>query len=398
MYIGFAWVPAVLLWLLPEPKRSPPAAATDWNVCFMRKSLLLIIWGFAVGWPGTQALAETVFLVPAGSVWKYLDTGLDLGTSWIAPDFDDTGWLAGPAELGYGDNNEATVVNFGPDSNDKYITTYFRRAFVVPDPGAYVTALLRVKRDDGVVVYLNGLEIFRDNMAVGPISFTTLALSAASDDGSGFLQATLDPGLLVPGDNVLAAEIHQNTGSSTDISFDLELTGNTENSLPTVAIAFPSDNSLFTTPASILITAAASDSDGSISLVEFFQGNSKLGEDAGVPYEFSWPDVPVGEYQLRVVATDNLGGKATSAVARVFVQVSTSPTVSGVARRRPRQQPPDHHRHLFSEAVQGVEAGDLLMNGLPAAAVRGSGAVYTFTTPAIREGRCMWRGTAPWHC
>ncbi|HEY2952833.1 MAG TPA: Ig-like domain-containing protein, partial [Verrucomicrobiae bacterium] len=63
-------------------------------------------------------------IVPTNSVWKYLDNGSDQGTAWIAPAFDDSSWASGPAQLGYGDGDEATVVNSGP-TNNYYITTYF---------------------------------------------------------------------------------------------------------------------------------------------------------------------------------------------------------------------------------------------------------------------------------
>ena len=57
-----------------------------------------------------------VVLTPAGSVWKYLDNGTNQGTAWRAPAFNDTTWASGPAQLGYGDGDEATVVGFGPDA------------------------------------------------------------------------------------------------------------------------------------------------------------------------------------------------------------------------------------------------------------------------------------------
>jgi hypothetical protein len=63
-------------------------------------------------------------LVTSNSIWRYLDTGTNLGTVWIDPGFDDTGWSNGAAELGYGDvpdgRPEATVINQG---NPRYITT-----------------------------------------------------------------------------------------------------------------------------------------------------------------------------------------------------------------------------------------------------------------------------------
>src|SRR3954467_11519942 len=61
------------------------------------------------------ARAETI--LPAGSVWKYLDTGVDQGTAWREPAFDDTSWAAGPAQLGFGDGDEATVINHFPNGS-----------------------------------------------------------------------------------------------------------------------------------------------------------------------------------------------------------------------------------------------------------------------------------------
>src|SRR2546422_5671163 len=81
----------------------------------------------------SPAQPSTVSLVSPGSVWKYLDNGTDPGTAWPASDFDDSAWAEGEAQLGYGDGDESTVVSFGPDSNFKYVTTYFRRAFTSAD-------------------------------------------------------------------------------------------------------------------------------------------------------------------------------------------------------------------------------------------------------------------------
>src|SRR6266487_2812886 len=78
------------------------------------------------------SIAVSSTLVSRGSNWKYLDNGTDQGTNWSTLGFDDSSWTNGPAELGYGDGDEATVVSYGPNSANKYITTYFRRAFIVP--------------------------------------------------------------------------------------------------------------------------------------------------------------------------------------------------------------------------------------------------------------------------
>jgi len=171
-------------------------------------------------------LPQIITSVPQGSVWSYLDDGSDQGAAWRDPAFDDTGWASGPAQLGYGDSDEATVISYGPDSGNKYITSYFRHSFDVSDASFYTALNLSVLRDDGAVVYLNGQEIFRSNMPSGPVSYTTQALAAVGGgDESAFYDASIDPILLVEGTNALAVEIHQVHGQSSDLGFDLELTG-----------------------------------------------------------------------------------------------------------------------------------------------------------------------------
>jgi len=166
-------------------------------------------------------------LVPAGSAWRYLDNGSDQGTAWRAPSFNDSAWASGLAQLGYGDGDEATVVGYGGNASAKYITTYFRRTFSVANPAAFGSLTLRILRDDGAVVYLNGVEAFRTNMPQGAINYTTLASATITGaDESTFITATLSPSLLVAGSNVIAVEVHQADPTSSDISFDLELAGN----------------------------------------------------------------------------------------------------------------------------------------------------------------------------
>jgi hypothetical protein len=180
---------------------------------------------------GSSVTAITGFiatntLISLGANWKYDDKGNDQGTAWRAPIFDDGSWSNGPAQLGYGDSDEATVLGYGPDPNNKYVTTYFRHSFQASAISNYTSLALRLIRDDGVVVYLNGTEIYRNNMPAGsPLYNTHASTSVGGADESTFYSTNPSPSLLVEGDNVLAAEIHQGETNSSDISFDLELTG-----------------------------------------------------------------------------------------------------------------------------------------------------------------------------
>ena len=89
----------------------------------------LFLWIVLVAF---QVSAQDVALLPFGSTWKYRDNGSNQGTAWRAAAFDDSAWSSGPAELGYGDGDESTVVSYGPSATAKYITTYFRKTFSLP--------------------------------------------------------------------------------------------------------------------------------------------------------------------------------------------------------------------------------------------------------------------------
>ena len=171
--------------------------------------------------------AQDVVLIPYGSVWKYLDNGTNQGTAWRAIAFNDATWASGPAELGYGEGDEATVVSYGPNASNRYITTYFRKTITIPNLALFPGFLLKLERDDGAVVYVNGTEVMRSNMNPGTISYTTLAYTAVSgNDETLHYEQLLPSSFFQNGTNVVAVEVHQSSASSSDLSFDLELFGN----------------------------------------------------------------------------------------------------------------------------------------------------------------------------
>ncbi len=187
----------------------------------MRSITLLLLFSICM-----DAASQDVALVPFGSSWKYLDNGSNQGTAWRASGFNDAAWASGPGQLGYGDGDEATVVSYGPSSTAKYITTYFRKTISIPSVNAYAGYGLHIKRDDGVVVYINGTEVLRQNLNEGTISYTTLAYqSVATAEEGQIVELILFPTQFTNGSNTIAVEIHQQAANSSDISFDLELKG-----------------------------------------------------------------------------------------------------------------------------------------------------------------------------
>ncbi len=91
---------------------------------------------------------------------------------------------------------------------------------------------------------------------------------------------------------------------------------------PVVALTAPTNNANFTAGTAISLTATASDPDGTVSKVEFFQGTTLLGSDATAPYQYSWTNATPGNYAIKAVATDNSGLTATSSVANIVVNPS----------------------------------------------------------------------------
>lgn len=192
----------------------------------MRPGLLALLVILCGGM--TAPVHADVTLIRAGATWKYLDNGQSQ-SGWQTSAFNDDAWTSGPAELGYNTDNteprEATVIGFGGNTSTKYITSYFRHSFAIPDRAAFHGLMLRLVRDDGAVVYLNGTEIVRSNMPAGTITSTTLAPAAVGGtDESRYFEFQLGNALL-DGVNVLAVEVHQQAPTSSDVSFNLELIG-----------------------------------------------------------------------------------------------------------------------------------------------------------------------------
>lgn len=190
---------------------------------------LLVIFLLAIDTVTLARGAST--LLGFGSTWRYLDDGSDQGAAWRQPGFNDSAWASGPAELGYGDGDEATVTSFidaDPITSgvQKNATTYFRTTFDVPDPSQLTSLSLTVRFDDAAAVYINGNEVARTSNLAANAASDTYAASTSSDNQT--QTWTLSPSALQLGLNLVAVEIHQASGTSSDISFDLQLLGTSQ--------------------------------------------------------------------------------------------------------------------------------------------------------------------------
>ncbi len=199
------------------------------SIFCMWKVYLVALFIFCSG----SLMAQTV-IFPFDSDWKYKDDGSDQGTAWSQTGFDDSGWSIGVGQFGYGSAVQTTILDACgtptryPACMDKYIGYYFRKTVVISDVSLYKSFTFDMYRDDGVVIYVNGIEVYRNNMPTGTISYNTLASTAASDGGTTInsVTITLASSQLISGTNVIAAEVHQNSPTSSDLTWDMRLTAN----------------------------------------------------------------------------------------------------------------------------------------------------------------------------
>jgi alkaline phosphatase D len=170
----------------------------------------------------SQAEAAGI-LIPKLSTWKFFADTLYPDSTWKQSSYDDSSWLSGPGILGFGEAYISTPVPYGPDSTNKYLTTCFRQTFQFNSDPAKITRLtLSANYDDGFVAYLNGQEIALKSLPIGPMVYSTTAISH-----EGGIYESIDissfANVLFQGNNVLAVEVHQTAPTSSDLVWDAEL-------------------------------------------------------------------------------------------------------------------------------------------------------------------------------
>ncbi|MDP9847190.1 fibrinogen-like YCDxxxxGGGW domain-containing protein [Streptosporangium lutulentum] len=165
---------------------------------------------------------STTNLVASNATWRWVYDGVDQGTAWRAPGFDDSSWPTGAAKLGFGDD-EDTVIPAG--TTPRPMTAYFRSTIEVADPASYQELTIDLVRDDGAVIYINGTEVGRDNLPAGDVSYGTAAVIGlqTNTEERTPVRFTVPATALVAGTNTIAVEMHQANAWSADLGFSLSM-------------------------------------------------------------------------------------------------------------------------------------------------------------------------------
>ncbi len=286
-----------------------------------------------VGGQRYEVDVEKLTPVQPGRNWRFVPGLERLPEQWSGIDFDDSKWYQRKLDLGLlapsscGEGHGSVLGSTGHGTSP--ITTYLRHTFDVEDPEFFRSLLMRVKRADGAIVYLNGNEVYRANLPDGVVTERTFARKRTIGvEREVFFPVQLDPALLRRGSNVLAVEIHRAASSCDAPIFDLELNANWDSpgQVPYVQFANISKGELFTVGRTALIDVVALDADGSVRSVTFVVDGKPVQKLEKAPFRFHWRVKP-GPHRMTAVVIDNSGleGKAHTTVTGVS---NVPPTVT----------------------------------------------------------------------
>ena len=292
----------------------------------MKKSFFNFRWAalatlfFALAW----SASAQVMLIPRGSLWKFHNLNTDLGTAWQATNYDDSAWSEAIGPLG--DNVEggiqqcASVIGIGP-ALGRYPTLYYRKTVTVTGAASYQSLTLRLNRDDGAAIYLNGMLLLANGVTT-PSSFADFATQTIGGaDEVTYFEFTVPATLLVNGLNVFAVENKQVNAGSSDLQFDLEVEGQVDVTPPTIFATAPVQGStvLSLTSIEVVFTEAVLGVNASDLLINTVPASSMTSNN---PNDFTFFFPQPGTGLVQVAFASGHGITDTSAGTNAFAGAS----------------------------------------------------------------------------
>lgn len=354
--------------------------------------------------------ASGATLVSTGATWRYFKGTAEASTpisAWRQAGFADGSWAVGAAPFHYG-YPEVTGGTLLPDmrragNNPGYASVFLRHAFTVSNPGAVGALRLRAVCDDGFIAWINGVEVARYNMPAGERAYNTFASGAVPEPLS-WLEFDLPaPAYLVAGQNVLAVQVFNTSITSSDLQWDGELLSlEPDVEPPRVASVEPAPG---TVEQLTQVTVTFTEPVVGVRAADVFLGaeSATSVSGSGSVYVFTFAPPAAGPIELRWDAEARITDLATP--ANTFDPLTAGPWRYEIVDRTPpvvaelTPRPGLTVRRLtqaevrFSEPVEGVEAADLLVNGVAARAVSGELAGpyrFEFTEPPPGQVQFTW--------
>ncbi len=169
-------------------------------------------------------------IVKSASEWKYYDQGNLQGEEWTLHFIEDSLWKTGIAPFGYGESEGLnTVIDYGGDEENKHLVSYYIKKFTIDNPSDAFVYELKLRRDDGAIVYLNGKEVWRSNIADKNAKNNGRASVSLGNNEEAIIHSKLFPiKYFEKGKNRLSVAIYQGSVRTSDSYFDLALIGHSD--------------------------------------------------------------------------------------------------------------------------------------------------------------------------
>ena len=292
--------------------------------------------------PASNQISATTTVT---GLWYGHSTGawsdLDQITTWNSPEF--TGW----------------VPNFtlAPRTQEEFFNFEFTGYLYIKTGGPYY---FYINSDDGSRLYIDGVQV---------VNFDGIHEKSTANGGFGFKSAAIN--LTAGPHDIRVIFFEDKAGQYLTVGYqgadtddirqyipDEALTSGTGaavNKTPVVALTSPTNNQQFTAPATITLQATASDQDGTVTKVEFYNGTVKLGEDLTSPYAYTWNSVGAGSYAVKAKAIDNDGASAT-ATANITVSDGSPSACTGTGTVK---------REMWT-GIPGTSIASIPVNSTPA--------------------------------
>lgn len=319
----------------------------------------------ASGFPDRTPGASRSFISAGSDRWRWRKGTREASeprAAWRHVDFhEDDMWRNGKAGFGYGDEDDATVIG---DMPGRYSSLFLRHRFEAAKTSSSI--LLRVRVDDGCIVWLNGREIARLHMSRGDVAFDALA---EDHEAREWEEISVPADALVAGPNLLAAQVFNSARDSSDLSFDLELKAGASSSRPTPGAR----NSV----AADTLPIACQD-------VSHSPAQPREGEPITIAASFATnPRVAKATTQVQIVEPGAYVRKADPAYEQGWQDLAMSPDVNGIYRCvLPAEL--SRNRHLIRYRIV-AEANGTAPVRLP----------YP-DDPSPNFACYVWNGPAPW--
>jgi len=350
---------------------------------------------------GLPPLACADVLVPPAASWRYLPGTAEASSPdkslWRAPAFNDSTWLTGPMPFWYGDVLPGGTQLTGMLNG--YSTVFFRQTFSVTSAADIGGLILTAKCDDGFIAWINGVEVYRYNVSVVSPTFQSLATISVPEPPPVNNFVLPDPSTyLISGTNTLAVMGFNSTLGSSDFGLDLSLaTTPADANAPIIASIDPAPG---TVTALSQITVTFSEPVRGVTTDDLIMNQTPATAvtGAGATWTFTFDQPPTGEVLISFSAAHNISDVATPAhpldhlapaAAWKYDYVDVAPPVvaqinppAGATVRNLTQV-----EIVFNEPVIGLEAADLLIEGVAAGAMTNPAVnKYVFTFPARPSG------------